>query len=93
MKKLPVLDEEISSKVYLMTRLLALTLVDLGTEYYRDFFMDLLDIGKDQTSTSVVYPLLRFAPGQRYVSGGCYVVNLTKGVNPRVVKQGEWLSF
>jgi hypothetical protein len=93
MKKLPVLDEEISSKVYLMTRLLALTLVDLGTEYYRDFFMDLLDIGKDQTSTSLAYPLLRFAPGQRYVSGTCYVVTLTKGANPRVVKQGEWVDL
>lgn len=93
MKKLPVLDEEISSKVYLMTRMLALTLVDLGDEYYRDFLLDLLDIGKDQTSTSVVYPLLRFAPGQRYVSGGCYLVTLTKGDNPRLVKQGEWVDL
>lgn len=92
-KKLPVLDEDISSKVYLLTRLLALTLVDLGTEYHRDFFLDLLDIGKDQTSTSLAYPLLRFAPGQRYVSGGCYVVTLTKGANPRIVKQGEWTDL
>lgn len=93
MKKLPVLNEEISSKVYLLNRILALTLVDLGTEYYRDFFMDLLDFGKDQTSTSVVYPLLRFAPGQRYASVGCYVVTLTKGTSPRLVPQGEWILF
>ncbi|MHC1696840.1 MAG: ABC transporter substrate-binding protein [Geobacteraceae bacterium] len=93
MKRLPVLDQEISSKVYLMTRLLSFTLVDMGTDYYRDFFLDLLDIGKDQTSASVVYPLLRFGPGQRYASVGCYVVTLTKGVNPRIVKQGEWVSF
>jgi hypothetical protein len=93
MKKLPIHNEQISSKVYLLTRLLSFSLVDLGTDYYRDFFLDLLDIGKDQTSTSLVYPLLRFAPGQRYVSGRCYLVALTKGANPRIVNQGEWVDL
>lgn len=92
-KKLPVLDEEISSKAYLLTRLLASSLVDMGTDYYRDFFLDLLDVGRDRTSVSLVYPLLRFAPGDRYASGGCYLVTLTKGVNPRIVKQDEWVDL
>jgi len=93
MKKIPVTNLSISSKVYLLTRMLSFALMDMGVDFYRDFFIDLLDDGTDQTRSSLTYPVLSFGPGQRYASKGCYIVTLTKGANPKVVRQSDWVSY
>jgi len=93
LKKIPLKDMTISSKVFLMTRLLSSALVDLGMDYYREFFMDILDCGKDQVNASVIYPVLSFGPSQRYASKGCYVVTLGQGENPKVTKQSDWVVY
>jgi hypothetical protein len=37
------------------------------------------------------YERLSFGPGQRYASKGCYIVQLTPGPNPAVVKKSAWV--
>jgi len=91
MKKIPVANITISSKVFFLTRLLSKTLMEIRGDFYRDFFLDTLDLSDEQANSSVTYPLLSFGPGRRYASTGCYVVTLTKGENPKVVKKSGWV--
>jgi ABC-type branched-subunit amino acid transport system substrate-binding protein len=91
MKKIPVTNMTISSKVFCLTRLLSKTLMDLRGDFYRDFLLDIMDSGDEQATSSVTYPLLSFRQGQRYASTGCYVVTLPKGEKPKVVRKSEWI--
>lgn len=93
MKKIPVTNLAISSDVYFFTRLLSRTLLDMGADLHRDFFLDLLDSAPDQANSSLRYPRLSFGPGQRYASKGCYVVTLTKGEDPKPVKKSDWVIY
>jgi hypothetical protein len=92
-KKIAVTDMKISSQAYFITRLLSNALLDMGGDYYRDFFLELLENEIDQSYTSVAYPRLSFGPGQRYASKGCYVVTITKGPNPQVIRQSDWVIY
>lgn len=84
---------DIAAKSYLVTRLLSRILVDMGGNFYRDYFLDIFDDGKDETNSSLLYPKLSFGPGQRYASKGCYVVTLTRGENAKVVPQSDWVVY
>jgi len=92
-KKLPVTNVKISSYVYLLKSLLTEVLINMSGEYYRQYFLDSLDESKDQINSSMIYPTLSFGPGQRYASKGCYVVTLTKGENPKIVRQSDWVIY
>jgi hypothetical protein len=89
-KNIPVTNMEISSKVFVLRSVLLNSLVELGDDFYRDFFLDILDGVMEKTTASVTYPLLIFGPGERYAAKGCYVVTLTKGVKPELVKIIDW---
>ena len=92
-KKIPPSSLTISSKVYFLTRVLADTLTSMRVDPYRDFLLDLLDSQPDQTMASLEFPRLSFGPGQRYASKGCYVVTLTRGPQPKVVRESEWIVY
>lgn len=92
-KNIPITNMTISSKTYFLTRMLSYALSDMGEDFYRDFFLDMLDNGKDQANSSVLHPMLSFGPGQRYASKGCYVVTFTKGDKPKVVRQSDWIIY
>ncbi|WP_051293095.1 ABC transporter substrate-binding protein [Citrifermentans bremense] len=93
LKKIPETNLFISSDVYFLTRLLSRTLLDMGTDLHRDFFLDLLDGAPDQANSSLRYPRLSFGPGQRYASKGCFVVALGKGENPKLVRKSDWVIY
>ena len=59
---------------------------------YRDYFIELIEATPDLV-TPVTYPRLSFGTGQRYASKGCYVVQLTEGPKPEIVKRSEWIIF
>jgi hypothetical protein len=61
--------------------------------FYRDYFLDLFEILGDQTASAVAVPRLSFGPGQRYASKGCYIVTLTKGGKPKIVRQSDWIVY
>lgn len=93
LKKFSPADLKISTKAYFLSLMVTNALNDMGGDFYRDFFLDILDSGKDQPNNSVTYPMLSFGPGQRYASKGCYVVTLTKGEKPQVVRQSDWVVY
>jgi substrate-binding family protein len=92
-KKIPLTNMDVSSKVFFLTRMVSTVLLNLREDYYRDYFLDLFDVQGEQTTMSVAYPRVSFGPGQRYASKGCYVVTLTKGPQPKIVSQTEWVIY
>jgi hypothetical protein len=92
-KKISSKNLAVSSKVYFLTRMVSTALANMRGDAYRDYFLDLFDIQEDQSFSVVSYPRLSFGPGQRYASKGCYIVTLTKGEQPKIVKQSEWVVY
>jgi hypothetical protein len=82
----------ISSHVYFLTRVLGNVLTAMRGNFYRDHFLDLFDMLPDRTN-SPIFPRLSFGPGQRYAAKGCYVVRLTPGESPQIVRQGDWVIY
>ncbi|MDD2364523.1 MAG: ABC transporter substrate-binding protein [Desulfuromonadaceae bacterium] len=56
---------------------------------YRDHFMDVMSMQMDLTVRD--YERLSFGPGQRYVSKGCYIIQLGHGKNPELIPRSEWV--
>ena len=65
----------------------------LTYNYYRDYFLDLFDMLSDQTFMTAPYPRLSFGPGQRFASKGCYIVQLTGGKRPQLIRRSAWLTY
>jgi len=89
--KLPVSNIDIGYKMYDIVRMLSEQLGMLKGYYYRDRLLELIDMMPDQSYDVVLYPRLSFGPGQRYASKGCYIVQLTEGPHPELVKRSEWV--
>lgn len=92
-RKLTVSNMKIASQAVLLKSVLSDALYNIAGEYYRDFFIDTLDMSRDQLQTSITYPVLTFGPGQRYASKGCYVTTITKGDKPKLVRQSDWVIY
>ena len=90
-KKLPITNFETQSKMYLLGWMLSGMVKMMRDDFYRDHFFDLIDMMRDQYYSIAVYPRLSFGPGQRYASKGCYVVQLTRGPEPKLEKRSNWV--
>jgi hypothetical protein len=80
--------EKIMQLTNSLTSLLISWLIDMNGNYYRDNLLDIIGTMMDQQ-----YPLygrVSFGPGQRYASRGCYIVQLSKGDKPELVKKSDW---
>ena len=87
----PVPDQRISSGTWSLWLILNDALMMLGTNFYRDRFLDVVGMIQDKAPPYTDYERLSFGPGQRYAAKGCYVVQLTHGANPGLVKKSEWV--
>ena len=81
--------QEMASMGDTLTQLLTMALMDMRGNYYRDNFFDVIGMIVDQPSS--IFGRLSFGPGQRYASKGCYIVQLTKGPSPELVKKSDWV--
>ncbi len=90
-KGIPEGNKRIQSKMYFLGWMLADTLAGIKSEFYRDYFMEKIEMMKDQTHSISIYPRLSFGPGQRYASKGCYIAQLTKGESPHLLKISDWI--
>ncbi len=57
--------------------------------YYRDYLLDVVGMMAD--ANSLAYERVSFGPGQRYISKGCYIVRLSSGPQPELIRQSEWV--
>ncbi len=89
--KVQVTDRRMSSGTWSLWLVLNDALMMLGTNFYRDRFLDVIGMVKDKDSPYTDYERLSFGPGQRYAAKGCYIVQLTHGADPALVKKSEWV--
>jgi hypothetical protein len=66
-------------------------LMMMGTNFYRDNFIDKIDCVQDKSYPYTDYERLSFGPGQRYASKGCYIMQMTHGPEPHLVKKSDWV--
>ena len=85
------IDPRISSGTWSLWLVLNDALMMLGTNFYHDNFLDKIDCIEDKAPPYTDYERLSFGPGQRYLSKGCYIVQMTGGANPLLQKRSEWV--
>ena len=66
---------------------------NMRSEFFREYFLEGFDMMIDQDYAIPVYPRLTFGSGQRYAAKGCYIVQLTKGDNPSLLKRSDWVNY
>ena len=88
--KIPVTNLDIESKMYDLNMMLSNALTMLRS-YYRDRLLELFDMMPDQSYAISLFPRMSFGQGQRYASKGCYIVQLTDGPQPELVKRSDWV--
>jgi ABC-type branched-subunit amino acid transport system substrate-binding protein len=89
--EIPLKDEvlKIESLTNSLTQMLTYMLIDLKGNYYRENLLDVTGMMEDQQ-----YPLygrISFGTGQRYASKGCFIVQLSHGDNPELLKKSSWI--
>lgn len=89
-RKLEDFNAEIISKAYISNEILGKALTEMRGEYYRDFFLDSIDMLDD--TYFPLYERLSFGQGQRYASKGCFIVQLGQGENPQLERRSEWVT-
>ncbi len=83
-------DNRITSRTNTMLKQVTLQgLKLLYDNLYRDHLLDVMSMQMDQVARD--YERLSFGPGQRYVSKGCYVIQLGKGADPALLAKSEWV--
>jgi ABC-type branched-subunit amino acid transport system substrate-binding protein len=87
---LPVKDrlQAVTNLTTSLTELFSQALIDLKANYYRDGFLDVIGAMMEQPFR--VYGRVDFGAGQRYAARGCYIVQLSKGAEPELVKKSDW---
>jgi len=73
----------------MLDRMVVVGLRDLENDLYRDHLLDVISTQMDR----VVFDFERisFGPGQRYVSKGCYVIQLGPGPQPELIPKSDWV--
>ena len=89
-KSLDDFDPTILRQSYITGELLGKALREMRNEYYRDFLLD--SIGMMLDMYFPLYERVSFGPGQRYVSKGCFIVQLGKGEKPELERRSEWTA-
>lgn len=82
-------ETRISTRIYSMIQVLRQGLMDMDRNFYRDNFMDRIGMQRDQVLPD--YLRLSFGPGQRYASKGCFIMQLSPGPEPQLVRKSEWV--
>jgi len=81
----------IAAKTNFLGNILVEILMHMKNNFYRDYFLDIIGMLPDHKHKIPVYPRLSFGPGQRYASKGCYIVQLSKGDSPELIKKSDWV--
>lgn len=90
-RKIPITNYDLQAKMYFVGWNLAGQIKMMRDEFYRDYFLDITDMMRDQDYAVGVYERLSFGPGQRYASKGCYLTRLTVGPEPKLEKATGWV--
>jgi len=90
LKPLDNFNQRVVRQSYILNDVLNTALRDMRSEFYRDYLLDVIGMMAD--SSYPLYERIGFGPGQRYVSKGCYIVQLGKGEKPQLERRSEWVT-
>jgi hypothetical protein len=87
-----ITDRRIGDKVASLCSTLTEVFQSWQSNYYRDYMLDLIDCSMPMDpSKSSPFERTSFGPGQRYASKGCYIVQLSKGARPGLIRKSDWV--
>jgi hypothetical protein len=92
-KKIPLTSLTTQAKMYFLGWMLPGAIKSMRSEFFREYFVESFDMMTDQDYAIAAYPRLTFGPGQRYASKGCYIVKLSKGLNPALIPLNDWVTY
>lgn len=84
-----VADNKVAKQAFALVQVVSMAMMELRSNYYRDTFLDVISNSMDRVVP--LYERLSFGPGQRYASKGCYIVQLSPGSKPELVKKSPWV--
>ncbi|MBP2683142.1 MAG: cytochrome [Deltaproteobacteria bacterium] len=84
-----ITDRKIAGKVASLSSVLTEVFMAWRSNFHRDYMFDIID--GSMLMVSSPYERISFGPGQRYASKGCYIVQLSKGATPELVKKSDWV--
>ena len=84
-----ITDRKIAGKVASLSSVLTEVFMAWRSNFYRDYMFDIID--GSMLMVSSPYERISFGPGQRYASKGCYIVQLSKGATPELVRKSDWV--
>ncbi len=64
---------------------------DIENNLYRDHLLDEMSMQMDRVVFD--YERISFGPGQRFVSKGCYIIQLGPGPEPELIPRSEWVIY
>ena len=82
-------ESRIATRVYSMIQVLRQGLAEMYLNFYRDNFLDRIGMQAEQALPDFLR--LSFGPGQRYASKGCYIMQLSPGPDPQLLRRSEWI--
>lgn len=84
-------NKEVVAKVYTIGNILTDTLMMVKGNFYRDYFLDVIDMQRDRIPPFTNYDRLSFGQGQRYASKGGYIIKISE--DNRLLKQNDWILY
>lgn len=86
-----ITDDRLQTNVLFTAILVSQALKHIGSNFYRDYFLEKIEHIMDRMATLATYPNLSLAKGQRFAAKGCYVATLAEGSDGEIVLEGEWI--
>lgn len=83
-------DLRITSRITaILTQVVLRGLYLLYDNLYQDHLLDIISTQMDTTVRD--FERFSFGPGQRYVSKGCYIIQLGPGTDPALLQRSDWV--
>jgi hypothetical protein len=82
-------SNRIATRTHSLIQVLNQAITEMEQDFYRDNLLDRIGLLPDQVLAD--YERLSFGPGQRYASKGCYIMQLTPGPAPSLIKKSGWI--
>ena len=89
-RKISVGDQRIATRQFPLMNILIDGLMHMKRNYYRDHFLEVVSMG--YSKKSVEYDKLSFGQDERFASRNCYIMQLSTGKKPKMIKISEWIS-
>lgn len=90
-KRIAVSDERLQANTLFTLTVVAQALKHIGSNFYRDYFLEKIEHIFDSMVTPSAYPKLSLGPNQRYASKGSYIVRLAQGPNGELSAVSDWI--